>query len=342
MEQRSLAGNHLTPTEMGKLWASYVGNTMGEVVLKYYLKHTDDKEVHKILEFALDLSETFVKDIKAIFKKDQFPIPEGFTEKDVNSDAPRLFHDEFYLYYLQYLGKGGMSIYSVAIPLVTREDVRDFFIRCLQGTTKLMSDVNQVMNKKGLLMNPPPMPAPKKIDHVTRQDFLSGYFGDVRPLTGLEVAHLYGNINNDVTSKALIIGFSQVAQRETIRKYLIRGKNINQKHIEKMTDKLQKSNVPAPSLLDHLVTTSTTPTFSDKLIMFHKIDMFSMKMREYANGASLTGRHDIGALYAKCFLDVSLYVEDGANIMIDYGWMEQPPLVVDRNDLSEKKTTDLQ
>ncbi|WP_244873064.1 DUF3231 family protein [Paenibacillus albilobatus] len=63
------------------------------------------------------------------------------------------------------------------------------------------------------------------------------------------------------------------------------------------------------------------------------IDMFSMKVREYANGASLSGRKDVGALFAKCQLDVSLYVEDGANIMIDRGWMEQPPEAVDRDNL---------
>jgi hypothetical protein len=36
-------------------------------------------------------------------------------------------------------------------------------------------------------------------------------------------------------------------------------------------------------------------------------------------------------------MDVSLYVEDGANIMIDYGWMEQPPEAVDRDNLSSKE-----
>jgi hypothetical protein len=117
---------------------------------------------------------------------------------------------------------------------------------------------------------------------------------------------------------------------------LERGKKINQKHIEMLANKLTEDNVPAPSLIDHLVTPSVTPVFSDKLMVFHKIDMFSMKIREYANGSSLNGRRDIGALYAKCQLDVSLYVEDGANIMIEQGWMEQPPEVVNRDYLIHK------
>ena len=165
---------------------------------------------------------------------------------------------------------------------------------------------------------------------------MNGYLGDVRPLHGLEIAHLYDNLNNDITSKALITGFSQGAQHKKVRKFLERGGNINKRHIEMLSKKLTDDNLPAPSLLDHLVTASTTPPFSDKLMVLHKIDMFSMKIREYANGASLNGRRDIGALYARCIMDVSLYVEDGANIMIDHGWMEQPPEAVDRDRLSSQ------
>jgi hypothetical protein len=121
-----------------------------------------------------------------------------------------------------------------------------------------------------------------------------------------------------------------------VRKYLVRGKNINQKHIEKLSGMLTQVNLPSPPLLDHLVTPSTTPVFSDKLMVFHKIDMFSMKIREYANGVSLSARKDIAALYARCEADVGFYVEDGANLMIDQGWMEQPPEVINRAKLVSK------
>lgn len=328
--------NQLTAAEMGKLWATYIGNTMGECVTGYYLKHVDDVEIKKVLEHAQDLCQTYIHEIKKIFTETNFPIPEGFSvEDDVNIDAPRLYLDEFYLHYLQYLGKAGMSIYSVAIPLVTRKDVRKFFVNALEGAVQLMCEVNDLLKSKGKFMNPPQMPSPEGIDYVTKQSFLNDFLGDDTPLHGLEVAHLFGNINNDIASKALMLGFVQGAKREEVKKFLERGIEINQKHIEKFSSKLNQSNVPSPSLLDHLVTTSTTPAFSDKLMVYHKIDMFSMKIREYANGASLDGRKDIGALYAKCQLDVALYVEDGANLLIDHGWMEQPPLVIDREELSK-------
>ncbi|MEN1969507.1 DUF3231 family protein [Lentibacillus sp. N15] len=325
----------LSSAEMGKLWTTYVGNTLGKCVISYYLKHVDDKDIKKVLQHALELSDTYMKKLKDIFIRENFPIPIGLTDNDVNLNAPRLFYDDFYLFYLQYLAKAGLSIYSAAISIVTRKDVREFFVTGLKETVQLITDVQTILKSKGILMNAPTVPAPQGIDFIHNQRFLNGYVGKVRPLHGLEVAHLYDNINNDITSKALILGFNQGAKHAKVKKFLRRGEDINIRHIDMLSKKLKENHLPSPTLIDHLVTTSTTPTFSDKLMMFHKIDMFSMKIREYANGVSLNGRRDIGALYARCMMDVSLYVEDGANIMIDHGWMEQPPEAVDRDELSK-------
>lgn len=325
----------LTSAEMGKLWVTYTGNTMAKCILSYYLQHVDDQDIKKVLKNALSLCESLVRSIKELFIQEGIPLPIGYTEEDVNLGAPRLFSDEFYLHYLKYTSKAGMSIYSIAIPLMIRPDVKDFFIHTLDSTVKLITQVNEVMAAKGFLVKPPIIPIPKKVDFVQKQSFLHGYFGDKRPLHALEISHLYDNIENNVTSKALLIGFSQVAKTEKVQKFMLRGKEITSKHIEVYSQQLHKDNLPSPTLIDDLVSTSTFAPFSDKLMIWHKIDMFSMKIRSYANGISLNGRRDIGAIYAKSLMDVSLFVEDGANIMIDYGWMEQPPEAVDREDLAK-------
>ncbi|MGW8788369.1 DUF3231 family protein, partial [Heyndrickxia sporothermodurans] len=139
----------LTAAEMGKLWATYMGNSMSIRVLTYYLLHTEDKDIKKVLNDALQLSESMVKEIEKIFIQEDFPIPLGFGEQDVNLSAPRLFADEFYLYYLKYAGKAGLSLYSIAIPIVIREDVKEFFSYCLNSTKKLLFEVNNVLNMKG-------------------------------------------------------------------------------------------------------------------------------------------------------------------------------------------------
>ena len=111
---------------MGKLWVTYVGNTMAKCVLCYYLQHVEDQDIKKVLENALTLSESLVKNTEDIFIGEDFPLPIGFTEEDVNLGAPRLFSDEFYLHYLKYRCKAGLSIYSIAVPLMIRPGCKRF------------------------------------------------------------------------------------------------------------------------------------------------------------------------------------------------------------------------
>ncbi|WP_419887407.1 DUF3231 family protein [Neobacillus niacini] len=324
----------LTSAEMGKLWAVYMGNTMSKCVISYYLQHVDDKDIKEILKNALNIGTEFLKDIKTIFDKEHFPIPIGFTEDDVNLGAPRLFADEFYLHYLKYAAKAGLSLYSTAIPLMLRKDVREFILKCNQLTTDLLVTLNDTLKEKGFLTRPPVIPIPEKVEFVQKTSYFNGFLGHVRPLHGLEIAHLYDNMENNSTSKVLLMGFGQVAKNEKVKDFMHRGKEITMKHLESCRQQLHKEDLPSHPLLDDLVEQSTFAPFSDKLMMFHKIDMFSMKIRSYANAASLNGRHDIGAMYSKFLLDIGLYVQDGAKIFIDEGWMEQPPQAVDRDSVS--------
>ncbi|MCJ7839518.1 DUF3231 family protein [Lederbergia sp. NSJ-179] len=326
----------LTSADIGKLWVAYMGNSLGERVLSYYLQHIDDKDIKKVLEFALNTSQSLLEKIKEIFIQENIPLPVGLTEEDVNFDAPRLFSDEFYLHYLRYTGKAGFSIYSIALPLMLREDVRDFFIYALHQNIQLITKVNELMKAKSFSTKPPLIPIPEKVDFIKKQHYLNGFFGHIRPPHALEITHLYDTIDSNITSRALLIAFSQVAESDQIRKFFIRGKEITAKHLEDCSQQLNKENLPSPSLLDHLVTTSTISPFSDKLMLYHKIDMFSVKIRSYGNAISLNGRRDLMTMYTKILKDIFLYVEDGGNIMIDQGWMEQPPKAADRDSLASK------
>lgn len=323
----------ITSAELGKLWATYMGNSMAKCILRYYLRHVEDKEIQALLEHALRLSEEFVETSKEIFTKVNFPVPIGFTEKDVNLTAPRLFQDEFYVHYLKYTAKAGMSIYNIAIHLVYRKDVKDFFRYCMDSTMDLIDQIKQMLMDKGLIKKPPLIPIPEKVEFV-HQDFLNGYFGHVRPLHALEIAHFYDNIENNVASKALIMGFAQVARDKKIRHLFERGIDLTKSNIESYTKKLNDENLPAPSYLDDLVTTSTTAPFSDKLMLFHKMDMFSIKIRSFGNSAAVNGRHDIGLIYTKAMMKNAVFVEEAMKLMIENGWMEQIPQAAEREKLT--------
>lgn len=325
----------LTSAETGKLWATYMGNSMSKCILRYYLQHVEDHDIKNLLENALKLSSEFLKITKEIFIKENFPIPNGFSEEeDLNASAPRLFADEYYVHYLKYTAKAGMSLYNVAVPLVFRTDVEEFFTYCMESTMSLIKQIKEILMNKGLIIKPPYIPIPDKVDYV-QQDFLNGFFGHVRPLHALDIAHLYDNIENNVASKALIMAFSQVVKSEKIRKLFLRGKDFTHKHVELYMEKLHNEDLPTPSFLDHFVTTSTYAPFSDKLMLFHKMDMFAMKIRSFGNSAAVNGRHDIGLMYSRTLMQISTFVEDAAKIMIENGWLEQPPYAVKRDKIAK-------
>jgi hypothetical protein len=306
-----------------------MGNSMAKCILSYYLQHVEDENIKNLLENALKLTEEFLKTIKEIFEKENFPIPKGFTEEDVNLNAPRLFEDEYYVHYLKYAAKAGMSIYNVGIPLVYRKDVKEFFRYCMNSTMDLMDQIKEILMNKGLIIKPPLIPIPEKVDFVNK-DFLNGFLGHVRPLHALEIAHFYDNIENNVTSKALIMAFAQVAKDENIRQLFERGRDMTATNIENYIQKLHDENLPSPTFLDDLVTTTLFSPFSDKLMLFHKMDMFSMKIRAFGNSVAVNGRHDVGLLYTKSLMKIGAFVEDAAKIMIEKGWMEQPPSAAKR------------
>lgn len=318
-------GQKLTSAEMGKLWATYMGNSMSANILRYFLKHVEDKDIKFVLQNGLYLSESFLNDISAILEQEDFPIPIGFTDKDVNLDAPRLFEDEFFLHYIKYAAKAGLSLYGVAIPLVMREDVLDFFMSASKTTGELLVQINKVLIEKGLLIKPPWLRVPNKVKFIENPSYFKGFLGEVRPLHALEITHLYDNIENNVTSKALLIGFSQVAKDVKVQNLLIKGLEITEKTVDQLREKLHKENLPSPSVLDHLVTDSAFAPFSDKLMLFHKADMFSMKIRSFANSAAVNGRRDLALLYAKSIMKVTAFSEDAGNLMIQKSWLEQPP-----------------
>ncbi len=81
----------LTSAEMGKHWATYMGNSMAKCILSYFLQNVEDNDIKTLLENALKLSEDFLKITTEIFNKENFPIPKGFSQEDVNLGAPRLF-----------------------------------------------------------------------------------------------------------------------------------------------------------------------------------------------------------------------------------------------------------
>lgn len=242
----------LTAAEMSSLWTQYINDSVSICVLEYYLNNTDDESVKEVIEFGLTASKNNITMLKEIFERDHFPYPVGFSEKDVNIHAPRLFSDTFKMMYLRHMSILGMAVNCGAIGLGTRPDVIAFHKRVLKAAIGLQDLTRELMLKQGTYIKPPFISVPDKVDFVDKQRFLSGIKGRKRSLSSIEITHLFMNVQTNQIGKALIMGFLQVTQEKEVKSYLQRGKKIAQNDL--FSDILKTNDIPAPMFWDSAIT----------------------------------------------------------------------------------------
>ncbi len=326
----------LTADEISQLWAAYMNDSAAKCQLSHFLAKVKDDEIRPVIEHALELSKAHVATLADFFKKENYPIPYGFSlEEDVDENAPKLFSDTYVLNYLNQMGKIGLQGYSIAVSLAVRSDIYSYFAECLKESIDLLRIANNVLLSKGLYIKSPYLETPGNVDFIKKQNFLTGYFGERRPLTGLEISNLFANFKRNAIGAATLIGFSQVAKSKDVKQFFLRGKDIAEKHCEIFGSILREDDLPVPMSWDTEVTDSTTYTFSDKLMMFYTTSLTSLSIGYY--GASIAGslRRDIATQYVRLNHEIGLYSEDGANIMIKHGWLEEPPRALDRDELAK-------
>jgi hypothetical protein len=323
----------LTAAEMATLWTQYINDSLALCVGKYFLEKVEDEEVRPKIFFTIDVARKNLSTMKGLFNKEQFPVPHGFTDEDVNPEAPKLFSDTFVLMYLRQMSILAMAASSAALGVVTRDDVVKFHKSVLTSSVKLQDITRDLMLKQGTYVRPPFLSIPDKVDFVEKQEFLTGFFGPKRALTAVEITHLFLNVQTNIMGKALITGLAQVAEKEEIKQFLMRGKKLATKHVKIFSDYLIKEDLPAPMTWETAITDSTVKVFSDKLILFHVLGMIAAGVGNYGMAMAASPRKDLAAQYASLIPEISFYAEDGANLMIKHGWMEEPPQADDRNKL---------
>lgn len=323
----------LTAAEMSTLWTQYLSDTLAVCVSSHYLEKVEDEEVRPIIEFTLEVAKGNISIMEELFIKEGFPVPLGFTEQDVVPKAPRLFSDTFVLLFYRNMSILAMTAGSAALGLVTRPDLVIFFKRILNAAVNLQDLTRDLMLKQGTYIKPPYISTPDNVDFVKRDHFLAGFFGHRRPITSIEIMHLFLNIQTNMIGKALITGYAQTAQDKEVKQFLQRGIQMAQQHADLFSDILKKEDLPAPMSWDSAVSDSTSTVFSDKLIMFNVSTMIAAGIGNYGMAVAASPRRDIGLKYAALIPEITLYAEAGAKIMIKNGWLEEPPQADDRDVL---------
>ncbi|NHM30270.1 DUF3231 family protein [Neobacillus terrae] len=325
----------INASEYGIIWSQYINDTMSRCVLRYLLNDAKDEDTRALLQFALQLSETHIEKVKQFLTEENYPIPIGFTDEDVTVNAPTLFTDTFKVVYLQIMAIHGMTRYAGATSVSIREDVRKYLIECTSQTLELYDRVTTVALSKGILSKPPTLNNKQKIDFIRKQNYLTGWFGKRRPINAIEISGAHLNMQKTMVKMVLELGFSQVCQSKEVREYFERARKLCKRHFHILGLMLEEENLHEPRIFESEVTDSTVPPFSDKLMLFHIATLLSAALGYYGEALSMCQRRDLSADYARMNMEIALIAEDGINLLIENGWMEQPPTATDHENLAK-------
>ncbi|WP_035664143.1 DUF3231 family protein [Halalkalibacter akibai] len=327
----------LTSSEIAALWSSVQNNSMAICVFKHFIKNVDDEDIKSIINNALSISEENLSLSEKILREDKQPIPVGFRDEDFNPNAPRLYSDTYYLYYIKNMAKVGLSVYGVALATSAKSSVRDFLSKAIQSSTNLYNKTSDVLLSKGLFVRPPYVSTTNEIDFIDQKNYKGGLLNiNRRPVNVIEISHVYANIETNLVGQVLLTGLTQVAQTNEVRKYCEKGKDIATKHVKLFSAILTDDDIPVPTPSDLTVSNSTIAPFSEKLIMFHTALLIQSSTSNYATAAAASLRKDIATTYVRLAVEVTSYASDGVNIMIDHSWLEEPPQIINKKNFSNQ------
>ncbi|MFJ8235559.1 DUF3231 family protein [Ureibacillus sp. NPDC094379] len=325
----------LTASELADLFANYQGDSMFICVFEHFLQVVEDDEVKEYVEFASSLAKRHVKQISDVFTLEKIPLPVGFGEQDVRKDAPRLFSDMFMVFYITQMASISLTVYGSAYGNSSRQDIMNYFRNNINDSAETYERGKHLLLSKGLDFSPPTIPYANKVDFVEKKSFISILTGRDRPLSAPEIKHLHYIIITNILGKSLVLAFSQVASSETLRKHFREGDEIAERLIKAFSLPLTKQDLPSSKLMDDHVTNSTSSPFSDKLMLFHGLLAGSTLLSNMGAALSQMMRHDLAAEFLTLIPVIGKYNNDGMNMMIEHGWMEEPFTATDRKKLSE-------
>ncbi|WP_449537503.1 DUF3231 family protein [Ferdinandcohnia sp. Marseille-Q9671] len=325
----------LSSSEISGLWTTFIQGSMTVCLIKYFLHHLEDEEIRPLLKESFRIYSTQIKDIKQIFTEERIPIPDQFSDEDLNLSAPRLFYDPFSLTFIYSMSRMNMINFSFITSNIAREDIRVFFSNCLSDALKQYNESTELMLEKGLYDRPPMVVYPTKNEYIEKVSYLSKIIGEKRPLNVVEITDMFFNIERNYFAIVLCIGFQQVIKDKEISDYVKEGRLISEKQVTFINDLLKEEHLMGTVSIPLEVTDSTVSPFSDKLILtlFHALNGIDITLIGHAQ--SLSMRADLVAFYSKTIAEILMYAAKGFKLLVDRQWIQEPPHTIDRTKLQK-------
>lgn len=316
----------LTSSELANLWSSWMESSIKEQFVKYFLKTTEDQEIIQILNYTLDIAKKHLKLMTEIYTRENHALLVGFTDEDVNLEAPRLFSDSAILSFIEELAKTRLDGYPSALMTSSRTDIRKYFTECVNDAAEIYNRSVSALLSKGMYVRPPYIPVPKTVEFAKDKSYLAGYLGKRKPLNCIEISHLFAYLHRNSIRVALFKAFSQVTNAEDVRKYMEKGKALSAKHIEIFSSILKQNDLPVSMPWEEGITDSKIAPFSEKIMLQQIRSSTTLLIVNYGKTVTLA-RHDLSAELMKLMSELLIYLNEGLKLLIDKGLYEEPPQI---------------
>jgi len=327
----------LTSTELGTLWMEYRSLSGRISFYDFFKDKTIDKEAQTLLTNVITEMQNIQNEIINIFNNQKVVIPIGFVKQDIVKESPPLFDDLFNIMFLRQMSKLAFAHNAIFLAMSYSIEVQDVFKHHIEVAERYYAMTTSYLLGKGVLAKPPYVTMPKQVEFIENKDYMSGHnpFSEKRALNTLEVGFLNEAIEDNIFGMQLMTGFAQVAKESDVKKYFIEGKELSKKIISRLSNVLLQSDIQPPSTWAGRATDSTVTPFSDHLMVFMTDLLTNSSLNLNSLGSSFSLRSDLHLKLALVVKDTYNYSKKGGKIAINHKWMEEPPQMEDRNQLTK-------
>jgi hypothetical protein len=327
----------LSSSELGTLWMTYISISARIIMYDFFALKTIDKKAQNIINSHITEEQNILNKIVTIFNNEEAVIPIGFDEHDEMKESPTLYDDFFHIMCLRQTMKLNLGHSAVYSSMSYLKEVNDVFKLNYDMSNEYYMTTTNYLLERGVLARPPGVTMPKQVEFIEDKNYMSGLnpLSDKRALNTIEVGYINEAIEDNIWVMQLLTGFAQVAKESEVKRYFISGKELAKKNISELSAVLLQSDIQPPSTWVGKVTDSVNPPFSDKLMMYINSLISTTALGFTALGTSFSMRNDLPIKLGLISKDTFSYAKKGAKIMIKHGWMEEPPQMEDRNQLTK-------
>ena len=326
-------------SEVGFLWNNYLAANMSTCFLTKWANEATDPDIKGALQTELDAAFNAWKETERLFGSVNYPTPLGFVvEEEVNINTPVLFSQTFTLLFTRMMQRMLMQHLVPAVTSAYRTDFQDFFQNQIKTASDRHRNYTEIALAKGILQKHPGIVQPDQAEKVLDKDFLGSYFdvfGDQRPLTAVEIGHLYSIMEIIQLVRTFHVGCSQVVKLDKVKNLLLKAKDVADHQLDDLGNLLKEQYVPCPSIPEILITNSTQPGVSDRLVFSLSTAVTAFIATSFGEAVSTMALKDLGVTMMRFMAKNLNLAKDEAELAIELGWLEKMPQTADRPKLMQ-------